>query len=211
MKRVVFILATVFLGAFSAFGQVSIECQGGLNFANLSDPGNLIEGAVWSTHVGGVGEALVNIPLTDRLFLSSGLRYVQKGTESNWSSGMTGKVEATVRNSYLELPLHLKYAVLDVGPRLFILGGPSVGYLMNSRTEATVQLYGSTSSDTKEEYKSYDVTLDIGLELAIPVISSWSVVAAGSYSFGIVKVQNMESHAQTRDVGLTLGVQYAFN
>jgi hypothetical protein len=154
--------------------------------------------------------ASMNISLTDKMLISPGLRFVQKGTESKWWSNVTGSVQATVTNSYIEVPVYLKYELVDFGSKLFVLGGPAFAFLATSKTEGTVQFYGSNSLDTKEDYKSYDFSFDIGLAFQAPVSETLSIVATGAYSFGLVKIDQRGSDEQTRDVGVTLGALYRF-
>jgi hypothetical protein len=210
MKRVSLALVGAILFALAARAQLSIECQGGVNLANLSNPGNLVAGAVWQTRIGFAAMASMNISLTDKMLISPGLRFVQKGTESKWWSNVTGSVQATVTNSYIEVPVYLKYELVDFGSKLFVLGGPAFAFLATSKTEGTVQFNGSNSLDTKEDYKSYDFSFDIGLAFQAPVSETLSIVATGAYSFGLVKIDQRGSDEQTRDVGVTLGALYRF-
>ncbi len=150
MKRTTFIIAIILLFPLSMRAQISLQVHGGLNIANLSDPGNLVEGAVWKSRLGLVASASTSIPMTDRLSISPGLRFVQKGTRSEWSSFSTGHVDAKVTNSYLELPAYLEWRVLAFGARLYVVVGPTFSYLLNSRMEATTQLYGESHSNVVE-------------------------------------------------------------
>lgn len=210
MRRfAVIAVATVFF-ALSSFGQVSLEVQGGLNIANLSDPGNLIAGGVWKSRPGFTGNVSIEAQLADRLTLCPGLRFVQKGTKSEWSSSMTGQATASLTNNYLELPLYIKWQVADFSSKLFAIGGPSISYLLSSRMEGTTALYGSNSAGTKNQYKSYDASFDLGLSLQIRLNNVTSLLATGLYSYGFVKISTLGSNEQTRDVRFLIGGSYAF-
>lgn len=200
IKRFAVITIAIVFFTHSSFGQVSLEVQGGLNIANLSDPGNLIAGGVWKSRLGFSGNISTNIQLAERLMLYPGLRFVQKGTRSEWSSSITGQVNASLTNNYLELPLHIKWEVADFSSKLFAIGGPSISYLLSSRMEGTTALQGSNSGDTKDQYKSYDASIDLGLSLEIPLNNAISLLATGLYSYGFVKISTLGSHTANQDV-----------
>ena len=211
MKRIIVVLLATTLIVLSAHPQVRVECQGGANFSNFTNPGNLVSGAEWTSRVGIVAAVLIDLPLADKFSMTSGFRFLQKGTTADWSSSVTGKVHGTVTSAYIELPVYFKYDVLDFGGRLFIEGGPAFGYLLSSRTEATIQLYGPTSFDSKETYKSYDFSLDVGIGLQAPLSERLGVVVTGLYSNGLVHINRSESSERTRDVRLMLGCAYTFD
>jgi hypothetical protein len=212
MKHLAHTLVTLILVFTSLQAQSSIDIQGGLNITKFSAPGNLVPGAVWTNRIGFVGGWALSFPLADELFLSPGLRFVDKGVKSQWSGGdfMIGNVETNVTNAYLEVPIYLKYRFVDNGSQLFVIGGPAVGYLMRSRSDVTTDVLGSESFDTKGDYKSYDISIDFGLFCQIPVAKSLAIAATGAYSIGVVKISQMGSNERTRDVRVTVGVLYSF-
>jgi hypothetical protein len=211
MKRIILVFVATTLIVLSAHSQVRVECQGGANFSNFTNPGNLISGAEWTTRVGIMAAVLIDLPLADKFFITSGFRFLQKGTTSDWTSLATGEVHATITSAYMELPVYIKYDALDFGGKLFIEGGPAFGYLLSSRTEATIQLYSPISSDSKETYKSYDFSLDVGLGLQAPISERLGVVITGLYSNGLVNINRSDSSERTRDVRVMLGCAYTFN
>lgn len=211
MKFITLILVVASLPLSSLEAQTSIAFQGGLNVANLSDPGNLVPGAVWSTRLGFVGTVSIDLPLGSRVSISPGLRFVQKGTKSDWALWVTGRVQTTLTNNYLELPIYAKYSLLSTETRLSILLGPSLGYLLSSQTSGSTQYYGPFSHDVKEDYKRYDLSLDAGFEIQTPVNHTISLVGAATYSFGLVKISQKGSNEQTRDIRLTIGAAYSLD
>jgi hypothetical protein len=213
----VVLMGTVFLGV-SVCAQTFIEFQAGVNMANLSNPDNLVAGADWHTRYGFVALASVSFPISSGLLISPGLRFVQKGTQFKWWSDFAGNVEGTLTNNYIELPIHLRYELSVIDSRLFVVGGPSLGYLIRSQTDATMQFsvpYSAIetnehlSSDSKKNYKSYDVSIDVGFMFQIPLTGSFAIIASVEYSLGLVKVSQYGSNEQTRDLRVTLGTSYS--
>jgi hypothetical protein len=145
--------------------------------------------------------------LTDRLLFSPGLRFVQKGTTSEWSSWL-GQIDATATYNYLELPVYLEWEVADFNSKLFIIGGPVISYLLSSRLEGNGKIIGSVSSDTKENYKSYDASFDLGCSLRTPLNQDMAFIITGLYSYGFINISDLGSKEKTRDVRFMVGVSY---
>ena len=208
MKYIMFVVLFVLCISIYSQSQTIIEIQGGTNIANLSNPNNLGAGAVWKTRVGFVGGISTNFNLSDKLYLNPGVRFVQKGTKSEWTSVMTGDVKATLTNNYLELPIYAKYEFANIGSHLFMVGGPSFAYLLTSNMEGDMQLLGHSSVDSKADYKTYDITFDIGLSSKTIINEHFSFLASAMYSFGFIKVSKLGSDEATRDVKLLIGLSY---
>jgi hypothetical protein len=211
MKQASFIIVSLFIFLSFAHTQVSIDFQGGMNYANFTNPGNLVAGAVWTSRDGFVGGISVSIPINDRVMVWPGIRFVQKGTHSEWSSGWTGHVNASVTNGYLEIPVYLKCTIADFGPKFFFIGGLAFSSLINSHTEGTTELFGNSSRDTQSQYKWYDASVDFGLSLRLPATQSTAITATGLYSFGVVRISDQGSNEQTRDIRFLLGISFSLS
>jgi hypothetical protein len=208
MKKIISFFILILLLSFSSQSQTFIEIQGGTNIANLSDPGNLVPGGVWKSRIGFVGGFATTFNLTDKLIINPGIRYVQKGTKSEWSSSFTGNVKGTLTNNYLELPIYIKYEFANIGSKLFAIGGPSFAYLINSTMEGDTQLFGSSSVDSKQDYKSYDITFDFGFSSSTKINKRISFLVSAMYSFGFIKISKLGSNEATRDVKILVGLSY---
>jgi hypothetical protein len=210
MRLLICVLVLACIPLFHAHAQISIACQGGMNFANLSDPGNLAPGAVWSTRGGSVGLISANFPIGGGFSVTPGFRFVQKGTKADWTAPGLGTFASNLNNSYLELPVYAKYDLIDGQFRLSLLMGPSLGYLVSSRGEATISSVGHFLVDMKEYYKSYDCSVDAGLECATPISATFAIVGSATYSMGLVKIYDMGGNERTRDIRVMVGVAYSF-
>lgn len=209
MRRTTFSIAIILLFTFPLAAQVTIEVQGGLNIANLSDPGNLVEGAVWSSRPGLVTSLSMSIHMAEKLLLSPRLRFVQKGTKSEWSWSSTEDINGTITNNYLELPVYFQWQAFDFGPRLFVTSGPAFSYLLSSRAEATSTMHGYSSRDSRNDYKSYDASFDLGISLRSGFSNNVEFLATGFYSFGFIKISDRGSNEQSRDIRFLIGLSYS--
>jgi hypothetical protein len=209
MRRITCILILVCVPLIHGTAQISIACQGGANFANLTDPGNLAPGAVWSTQIGFVGLVSVDFRIGAGWSLSPGVRFVQKGTRSDWSLSPYGAFAINVYYDYVEMPVYLKYVLIENHVRLSLLMGPSVGYLISSRAKGTITSEGNVSFDLTEDYKSFDCSADAGLECQTPLSETIAIVGSATYSLGLVRINRRDSREQTRDIRLTVGVSYS--
>jgi hypothetical protein len=211
MKLVMAVFLVSIMSCSILDAQTQIICQAGLNVANLSNPGNLAPGAVWSTRTGFVGLVAIDLPLGAHITLSPGVRFVQKGTKSQFSLDVTGTINSTLTNNYLEVPVYLKYALLNSGTRFSILLGPSFGHLLSSKAVGTVEKQGPFDVDVKQDYKPNDLSLDGGLELQTPITRTISIVGSVTYSYGLIKISEHGSDEETRDIRIMVGAAYAIN
>jgi hypothetical protein len=209
MKRIqVFSLLLISMSLFSQ-SQTIIEIKGGTNIANLSDPGNLSPSAVWETRLGFVGDISASYEITPMVEIQTGFRFSQKGTKSESTMFTTHDVHATLTNNYIEIPVYLKYRIIDFTPQLFVMGGPAYSYLTSSRIESNDPVLGAVSFDSKSDYKTYDFSLDAGLGLRTPINDNLYFVSSAIYSFGLVKISKAPSNEKTRDIKLSVGLAYA--
>jgi len=188
--------------------QTLVEIQCGVNVAKLSDPGNLISGVHWKTRLGFIGGISTLLSATENVLIHIGLRYVQKGVKSEWYSLFYGNVEAMLTNQYIELPLYIKVACADFGTQVFVFGGPSFSYLLSSTQTADTQFMGHISQNSKEDYRSYDITCDAGLSTSTPLNEHISLTVSTLYSFGVVHVSRFESDMATRDLRIMIGTSF---
>jgi hypothetical protein len=65
------------------------------------------------------------------------------------------------------LPVNVRYELSCNPLRLFFIGGPTIGYLVSSKADVTFDQARSDEVNTKDMYKSYDVTINIGVMMPI--------------------------------------------
>ncbi len=209
MKTLLWAIATVVLLPTSARTQTWILLEGGLNIANQSDPGSLVEGTVWSPHVGFLGGVSATFTMYAGITIESGIRFVQKGLISDWSTIPTGSVHAILTSNYLDVPIYVGIGLVDFGPQLCLIAGPAFSYLLSAHSDAIIQNMGHFSLDRKSWYYSYDATLDGGLRLTRLLSDKYRLQLTGLYSLGVVKLDTHGSNEKTRDIRIALGIGYA--
>ncbi len=196
--------------AITVRAQVAVVVAGGINLANLSDPGNLAQGATWKTRPGFIATASVSIPFYQKLSILPGLRYVQKGTNVDLAGPFPLQGTSSVTLHYLEVPVYLRWQIVDIRPKIFVMGGPTMSYLLSAGIKVHSQ-YGDMSSDWTDLYKRYDASIDLGLSVQTPVSNNISLDLAGIYSYGFIKISTKGSQEQTRDAVFLLGIAYTLS
>jgi hypothetical protein len=204
MQKTIYYILLLYFLSLSVFAQEGIEIQGGINIANLSDPGNLTPDVKWKSRTGFSFSVSTTIPFSKKIFLNSGLRYIQKGTNAELSPYTTN----ILTNTYLELPIYLKYSLSNMSTKFFIIGGPTISYLLASQIS---QDSGGGSFDTKEDYKSYNVSLDIGISTQNRLNQNTLLITTILYSHGLVKINALGSKEQTRDIIMMIGIYVHLN
>jgi hypothetical protein len=213
IMRLLMIGFFVFSIALSSFAQQSIEIQCGINIAKFTDPGEHHTNGIWSngSNNGIVLSASPNFILGRRIVFAPGLRFVQKGGYSKYSWPEIGVESITNTIEYLELPLYIKYEVANSGPKLYVVGGPAISYLLSARSKDIFPpfLINSISND-KNFYRKYDASLDLGLSMQIPINEMIAITGTGLYSFGLIIVRDLDGYVYTRDIKAMIGVSFAF-
>jgi len=203
MRIFSFAFACLIFVSTTTKSQYSIQLEAGTNLANASTPPDLSPSAIWKTRVGFVGDLLTSYSLSDEFSLQTGLRFIQKGTKVDFLYNLT------MTHNYIEVPVYARFKVIDFGPQILVVGGPSFSFLTNSYTQGTSPIYGSLSHNTNEQYKSYDISLDAGVEFENPVTKNLSFIISAKYSFGFIEIDKTSANEQSRDLRLTLGFAYS--
>jgi hypothetical protein len=208
MKKLLVMLSITLMGTICLNAQTLIEIQAGADFAKMVNPTSLVAGAVWTTHTGFIGGVSAEIGLSRVVSLAPGLRFNQRGLIADFNFSGYGMIHTTLIQNYLEIPLYLRYRILDVGPQVYILGGPSVGYLLSSKSNMDVETSGSSSFDTKEDYTKFDSALDLGISARMPLSHQLGVSFTALYSYGIVKIEKRDDAVTNRGIIITGGLSY---
>ncbi|MBI9036914.1 MAG: PorT family protein [Bacteroidales bacterium] len=95
----------------------------------------------------------MGFPISGNVSFQPGIFYSQKGTVFN-GEGFFDDVfieeKFTMITDYVDLPLLFKLTLIPGKIKPFIVGGPSLGYLINSKVKVTVKAMGNSESDTDD-------------------------------------------------------------
>lgn len=187
MKKIsVFIAAAMFSTALFAQTSAKFGLKGGLNIANLKIDEQESADNRFGLHLGG----LAHIHLAPQFALQPEVVYSQQGLKTN----VTG-TETTLKLDYVNIPVMLQY-MFDNGFR--IEAGPQLGFLVNAKVG---------SLDNKEDYKSTDV--GVGLGLGYLSYSGFGV--SGRYNFGLTNINEYEPSNKIMNRVGQIGVFYMFD
>jgi len=94
--------------------------------------------------------------------------------------------EARVMLDYIEIPLLVRLNIIPAGPvKLYILGGPSYGFLQKAKVRMTY-MGVSEEDDIKSDFKSNALAAvgGLGLDIKIPLLFKVTVDARYHYGLG---------------------------
>lgn len=185
-------LALVILAGISfatANAQIQIGAKAGINLATLngSDAGN--PGTIVNVHFGG----FARIPLVEKLSLQPELLYSAQG-------GSYNNPDFTEHDNYLNIPVLLKYAVVD---GFAIETGPQFGILLAAHDKAN-----GNSATIKDIRNDRDFAWVVGASYRIPT-TKFGIDAR--YNFGIANIEDKDatrSNGSVRNGVFQLGVTY---
>ncbi|MCX8159426.1 MAG: PorT family protein [Candidatus Saccharicenans sp.] len=100
--------------------------------------------------------------------------------------------QARIMLDYIEIPLLVRLNIIPAGPvKLYILGGPSYGFLQKAKARMT--LMGTTEEeDIKSDFKSNALAAvgGLGLDIKIPLLFKVTVDARYHYGLGNILSEN---------------------
>jgi hypothetical protein len=216
----IILFTTVFLVVLLPFtAQAQILIGGGLGGtrSDITKPNKLAPGASWNYRFGFSAGLLLDLPISGDIRLCPEIHYIQKGFNGDGISTniIFGKVAVT--NSYIELPIYMKYSLGGNYLHWFLLGGPTIGYLLSSNSDVTDNQESNGNIDTKglDLYKSYDLTISVGIGLEYPLSSGCFIVPTLRYYHGVINVFESTSgpayaisQCYSRTIQLTVGIMF---
>lgn len=129
----------------------------GFNLANTTQ----LDGNYKLGFNAGVG---VEFMLNQRFAIEPGIHYSVQGSN--------GDVSESLRNDYINIPVYAKYYAYK---GLFVMGGPQVGFLINSKLN-------------EESVKEYMDTVDFSLGFGLGYQMDWGLVVSASCNIGLTNV-----------------------
>ncbi len=188
-------LAALFILPVAASAQVSIGINGGIVNSNLG--GDFVEDLDTDSRTGFFGGASLSLPLAERLGLTVGAYFVQKGTEST----SPGTVEA----SYLEVPvlLGLTLTGADAPVGLSLWAGPSISFELDCRQHVLTPLPGEADVDC--ESKSTDFGIIAGATVSFPISDMSALFMNGGYELGLTKLDDSPAELDMKNKALYVG------
>lgn len=196
MKKALFVVAVMLLSISTvSVAQVKFGVKAGVNFANVS--GDDMDDM--DSRIAPLFGGFANIGLTDKLAFQPELLYSMKGAkESGSMDGMD--YDATVKLSYIDVPLMLKY---NISGGLNIQAGPQLGLLMSADYE--MEAGGeSESMDIKDELKGMDLGFNLGAGYDFG-----SLGVDVRYNLGLSNIADSDD-GDIKNNAIQIGVSYAF-
>jgi hypothetical protein len=208
MKKLLVMFSITFLAVIGMNAQTSFEIQAGADFAKMVNPTTLVPGAVWASRIGSIGGVSAEFGLSRALSLAPGLRFNQKGLIADFTFFNYGPIHTNLTQNYLEIPLYLRYRITDFGPQLYILGGPSIGYLLSAPSNTNMQSQDLSTMDVKADYTKFDSALELGISTRMPISQQLGVSITALYSYGLVKIDKRDDAVTHRGITITGGLSY---
>ena len=168
---------------------VNVGIKAGLNVYNINNDNNVEYDSKTGFHLGLIGHVHLAKQVAfqpEIVYSAQGARYKTAGIESKLNLG------------YINVPLMIQY-MFDNGFRLE--AGPQVGFLVNAKTKT-----GNNSVDIKNNFKSTDVALGLGIGYVHPP-TGFGVDAR--YNLGLSNI-NENSSPKSTNRGFQFGVFYLF-
>jgi opacity protein-like surface antigen len=180
------------LVSMPAWAEVRVGVLGGANVAKLwsdqEDPELTLSSKTFPA-----GGIVVDVGFNDTLSLQLEPMYLQKGGNLEIRDFLFGgDVAASIRMSYVELPVLLKLSKRTGTVRPYLILGPSVGYRTGVKTRDEITGEEQTPDDADEIFKKWDFGVGAGGGLSFNVGRS-TVFAEGRYTWGLTTLNREEA------------------
>ncbi|KAA3660814.1 MAG: PorT family protein, partial [Calditrichaeota bacterium] len=97
---------------------------------------------------------------------------------------------------YIEVPVLLKFLFGQNDVKPYAMVGPSIGYLLSSKMEYDLGIFGSGEEDIKDETKSIDFGVGFGGGVTMPMGKN-SIFVEARYAIGFVNLNDDPEDTET--------------
>lgn len=199
-----FILAIgFFLLTIPAYTQLSFGLKGGVNVAEFSikDQGATIpQSSVNGFTLG----AVLEIGITDNIFIQPEAIFLQKGSELN-----TSLTNLKTNVNYLDIPVLLKIKLLNTKLlNINLLGGPSFGLALNGEETTAGGQTVDINFGGDNGLKRFDLGINAGGGVGVN-LGSIGVFGDVRYLFGVSDISE-DANREIKNKGLNLSVGLIF-
>lgn len=192
MKKILLLVAVLFVGT-SLFAQdVKFGLKGGLNFANFK--GDDVDDTDMKTDIFIGGFARFEID--EKLAFQPELVYSRQGFKMDGNGS-----DVTWKSNYLNIPLLLR---AELAEKFHAIAGPQIGIHLSSEGEAD-----SGSTTITEDIDDAMKDLDFGLALGFEYDISEKVALGLRYNLGLSNIIDADD-AKVQNSVIQLGVSVAF-
>jgi len=202
-KQLLFYIV-LFITTSNAVAQLGIGLVGGLNHSSVAIE-NQAENTTLIPRNGIIIGASSNYILSEHIYLSGQLRYIETGQDVEWRQFIFDYSEAKI--NYLQLPIHFNYTFIfqNVKPKFFC--GAYIGYLLKStgRVKINNEIVDESEIDGLNKI---DFGIDVGAGLDIHMLDDYDLFINACYSHGLIDANSNEGSAQNRGYQITLGIMY---
>jgi hypothetical protein len=165
--------------ALPAYAQKRIGIIGGVNLATLSI--DSLQADYKTKNSAGIAIGLAgDVAFTPNVMIRIEPMYMMKGAKFERSDNTKlGKLKL----SYIDVPVELKLMFGTSRARPYVLGGPSVGFLVSAKRDSL-----GSDTDVKSNYKSTELGLVGGVGLAFTTMRH-AVFIEGRYQLGLEDIR----------------------
>ena len=199
-----FILAIgLFLLTFPVYAQLSFGLKGGVNVAEFSikeQSATIPQSSINGFTLG----AVLEIGITDNIFIQPEAIFLQKGSELN-----TSLTNLKTNVNYLDIPVLLKIKLLNTKLlNINLLGGPSFGLALNGEETTPGGQTVDINFGGENGLKRFDLGINAGGGVGVN-LGSIGVFGDVRYLFGVSDISE-DANREIKNKGLNLSVGLIF-
>lgn len=214
MKKVTMLLSGLVLTGMTAFAQMSVEPEIGMNISNLSTKVSDRDSEMHTSKIGlnaGIG---LKFNVTEGFYVKPGVYYSQQGAEVELLDfGNIAQSKSTFTTHYLQIPVSLGFqGGLNGGQSGYIFAevAPYVGFGLSGTMEVETSVGGIVVKDKSDmdwgkEDNEYN-PLEVGMKFAVGYETPWGIYLKGGYTLGLTNMANVDDYKMNnRSWNISLG------
>ncbi len=214
MKKVTMLLSGLVLTGMTAFAQMSVEPEIGMNISNLSTKVSDRDSEMHTSKIGlnaGIG---LKFNVTEGFYIKPGLYYNMLGAEAQLVDfGDIAQSKNIYTTHYLQIPVNLGFqGGLNGGQSGYIFGevGPYVGFGLSGKIKNETDIIGisgSNEADIKWGKENDEFNpLEVGMKFAVGYETPWGIYLKGGYTLGLTNMANVDDYKMNnRSWNISLG------
>jgi opacity protein-like surface antigen len=224
-KNILFyVIIVLFIFNVKSFSQLRIGAHLGFNLADADYTNNSYSNTKVESKIGFIAGGLLELKISDKLFIQPEFNYIQKGTDLTPLPGLLYGVAAgpyivpdpdsreKVTLDFFEIPLLLKMKFGENKLKPYAFLGPSLGFAITETEEFTFSIdptWNSTHHHIDSIKNDFGFILGGGVEYDLN--EKMSLFANLRYSLGLSDISKFVNQSyKTRGLELLVGINYCF-
>ena len=183
--------------------QTRIGAHWGLSYSTFTQPGD------WDWTNRRSGGLTIEVGLSHAFRVAAEINYIDKWAGSPWGGPAWGNFHETLKLSYIDVPLYLRWMLKDSRFKWYIDAGPLFEFMVSKRKEMWHSILGTWEEPAEGDFRTFNLALGGGSGVEFAVSESLSLGLLAHYSQELT--HPFTDNRRTRAIALQGGIQLMYS